>query len=263
MAKTKKADEGQIVVTEIMEGFLDLVLVGRTPLIINKLSKKVREELLCPPPKKNAAARAASLKHDPVAEFRASIHRIADVTAPTLLALPAAAPKRAMASAALDMTGVKKAQIGRLSYVSGEYVPVFGTPQLFISPVRNSDIQRTPDMRTRCIVPEWICKLKINFVVPLLNPTTIVNLLSAAGLYIGVGDWRSEKGAGSFGQFRVMPWAQAEQDEAVQKICSQGRAIQEERMQNPIPYDDETAELLRFFEEQIETRGRRALLATA
>lgn len=254
--KTKKDDGGEIVVTRMEEGIISLVLLGRTPLIINRLSEKAKHELLFPALKKTSAEKAANLKHDPVAEFRSSVHRIADVNAPTLLAMPATAPKKAMASAALDIPGARKAQIGRLTYIPGELVGVFGIPYLFTEPVRNSDMNHTPDMRTRCIVPHWAMLLKVHFVRPTLNPTVVINLLAAAGLYIGIGDWRNEKGSGSYGQFDVLTVEGAEQDEQAALCFKQGRALQEQGMLDAEPYNDQTRELMSWYDMAIKTRGK-------
>lgn len=38
--------------------------------------------------------------------------------------------KGAIRSAALDMPGAKKAQIGRLTYIAGDFVGIYGVPKL-------------------------------------------------------------------------------------------------------------------------------------
>lgn len=255
MAKPK--EEKKISVIEITEGVFQLYIVGKTPLILNRMSEKARQELLCPKGRKGAAEKAVTIKHDVIAEFRASAHTLKDSKAPTLLAIPAAAPKRAIATAALDLPGAKKAQIGRLCWVPGEYLPVYGKPQLLISTVRNSDMNHTPDQRTRVIVPHWACLLTINFAQPILSPEVVSRLLVAAGFYVGVGDWRNEKGAGNYGQFRVLTPEEAKKDEEVRLIMKDGRKVQEKAMANPDCYDDESADLLAHFLKEMELRGKK------
>ena len=256
---TKKAESTEIQIAEVQEQTVELVLVGRTPLIINRLSEKAKHELLLPKGKKTAADKAGSLKHDPMAEFRAAPYTFSDPSSPTFLGMLSTAAKKAMASAALDLPGdAKKAQIGRLTYVHGEMVPVYGKPEVFLSVVRSADMNHTPDVRTRCIVRDWAIALKVSYVTPILNATTVINLLSAAGLYVGIGDWRSQKGSGNYGQFTVLGAEQAANDEHVQSIFAVGREAQQTAMENPVAYNDETTELLSWFATEVKARGKAA-----
>jgi len=262
MVKAKKETEiGDVLVHAPEEAILPVVLLGRSPLIINRLAEKARQELLYPAGPKNAAERQSRLKHNPIEEFRSSVHQIADPTAATLLAMPGSAIKRALASAALDIPGAKKAQVGRLTYVPEQLVNVFGIPRLLMSVVRNSDMNHTPDVRSRAIVERWVIVATICFVTPLLKPQTVLNLLAAAGLYIGLGDWRPEKGAGNFGQFEVLPFAQREHDSRVLDIMQQNRAVQEAAMLNAEPFDNESRELLNWFDTTVKLRGKHAAKA--
>lgn len=256
MAKSKDRDDGAIVITEVREGTINLVLVGRTPLLLNRMAAKAKRELLFPHGRKTSADKAANLKHNPLQEYRDSSIQLSD--GPTLLGFRSAGVKQAIASAALDMPGsVSKAQIGRLVWVPGEHLPVYGRPQVFTSVVRMADQKRTPDIRTVAIVPRWAIPVSINFVEPILNPTIIITLLAAAGLYIGIGDGRPEKGKLTFGQFEVIPVERAQADNNIQKIFSQDRKTQAEATSNPEPYNDETRELLTWFEAEIRTRGKK------
>src|SRR5438105_2869034 len=147
-----KAPQEKAVEIEVMEldsGKIDVFVVGTTPLICNRVSEKAQHELLFPKGKKTAADKAQSLKHDPLSEFRASPYILLDESAPTLLGALATWFKKGMMTAALDLPGTKKAQIGRLVQVLGERVPLFGVPKLLMSITRGADIARTPDVRTR------------------------------------------------------------------------------------------------------------------
>lgn len=242
--------EVAIEVPRISKGGLVVNIVGTRPLICNRMSEKARHELVFPQGRKNAAQKQSSLKHDPVAEYQASPYLAPD-TAATLLAVPSSAFKGAMSMAALDLPNTKKAQIGRLVYVEREYTAVYGKPLLYMSVVRNSDMGHTPDIRTRAILPRWACQLEISYVQPLLTAQAIVNLLSAAGVTVGIGDWRPEKGKGSFGQFTVVN----SEDPELLSIMTEGRAIQAKAMASPEPYDAESAELLSWWIGEAKTRG--------
>lgn len=227
------------------------VVIGESPLIVHSFSAKARQELLLPPKAKNRAAKETTLKHDPYAEFGNCIYRM-PANSPTFIGMPSAAFKRALSTAALDTPGATKSQIGRLCYIEGELVPVFGLPRMFMAMVRSSDINRTPDVRTRAIIPEWCAKFDVSH-SSALSPKAIVTLMDAAGKTCGVGDWRPEKGSGSYGRFRV---ATENDFETIDRLTtSAGWAAQDDAMGAPVPYDTNTAELLTWFAGQVQSRG--------
>ena len=150
------------------------------------------------------------------------------------------------------MPGAKRTQIGRLVYVHGELLPVYGVPKVFMAVTRSADMNKTPDIRTRALVPEWACKLRIEFTKPVLREQSIANLLAAAGFQSGVGDWRQEKGSGSYGSFRLV----SDDDPDFVRICStQGRDAQVQALEEPEAYNDETSEMLAWFDVEMKRRG--------
>jgi hypothetical protein len=230
-----------------------LAVLGTRPIILNRLSEKARHELLFPQGRKTGAARASSLKHDPIREFRDSPYTLEDDDAPTFLAHMSSAFKGAMMNAALDLPGAKKTQIGRLLWVEGEYTPIYGIPQLHMAVTRSADMNRTPDIRTRCIVPRWAATVTVTYTVPLINERSVINLAQAAGTLSGVGDWRPEKGKGVFGQFTLVD----PDDETFQEIVrTGGRAAQMHAMDNPEAYDREARSLLAWFEVEATSSGK-------
>lgn len=246
------AKETTIDVQEMSTNRVEFCVLGRTPIILNRMSEKAKYELLMPKGRKTSAQKAQSLKHNPVQEFRDSPYTIPDDDAPTYLAHLATSFKAAIRGAGVDVPGATKAQLGRLMWVEGERIPLYGEPRLFMAVTRSADMNRTPDVRTRAIVPRWACKLSVSFVTPQLNAKTVGNLLAAAGLTQGVGDWRPEKGSGNFGQFDLV----GPDDETFNEIVNRGgRDVQKHAMENPQPYDHETEELLAWFSEEAERRG--------
>lgn len=250
--KAAAASNSEISIMEVQVGRMDFCILGTTPLICNRMSQKVWFELLAPKGRKTAVEKASSMKHDPLQEFRDSPYRMPEQSAPTELALLPTMFKRSMGTAALDMPGAKKSQIGRLVYVEGEMLPVFGVPKVFMSIVRSADMNKTPDVRTRAIIPEWACKLSIKFTKPVLREQSIANLLAAAGFQSGVGDWRQEKGSGNYGSFKLV----SADDKDFIRICkTMGRKPQIEALENPEPYNDETSEMMAWFDVEIKRRG--------
>ncbi len=257
-AKKSTANDAEITdILKVSTGTLDCCIVGTSPLILNRMSEKAKHELLLPRGRKNAVERATTLKHSPIDEYRASAYTVKDETQPTLLALMSTAFKGAIRSAALDMPGAKKAQIGRLTYIAGELVGVYGVPKLFMAIVRSADMNKTPDVRTRAIVPHWACRVSITYVQPLIRAQAVANLLAAAGITIGVGDGRPEKGAMSYGQFRI---AGPSDPEFVEILKTGRRAAQIDGLEHPVCYDDETTELLSWFDTE---RAQRSLKGVA
>jgi hypothetical protein len=259
-AKNNKSIKNVEEVSEILKvetGVLHCYVVGTSPLILNKMSEKAKHQLLLPSGRKTAVEKATTLKHDPYEEYRASAYTLSDESQPTFLALLATAFKGSLRSAALDMPGAKKAQIGRLTYIEGEMVGVYGVPKLFMTIVRSADMNRTPDVRTRAIVPEWACHLRVRFVQPLIRAQAVTNLLAAAGITIGVGDWRSEKGSGNYGQFALV----SEDDATYRRIVKDGaRDAQKLAIESPVSHDDETTTLLSWYDDE---RARRSIRGVA
>jgi hypothetical protein len=250
-AKKTGGTEETITIVEISKTSATFHVVGTSPILLNSMNAKVIRDLLFPAPKKNAVEKATTLKHDPREEFGRSPYRLPDPNGPTLLALRAASFKGALMSAALDMPGAKKAQIGRLAYVESEYVPLWGVPQLYIAVVRQADINRTPDPRTFAIVPKWASEVTITFVTPNLKHQAVANLLAAAGIMAGVGDGRPQKGKLNFGQFRI---AAVDDPELLAIKNDGGSAVQAEAMKDPSCYDVSTQELLEWFDAEVKRR---------
>ena len=250
VTKKTKAGVEEISVLEVSERDITFYIKGKTPLIYNAMPAKVWDDLLFPPPKKNAAERASTLKHYPIEEYRDSIYRGWN-DGPTRLLMPSVNFKAAMCSVALDLPGMTKTQLKRLTYVKHDYVNVYGKPEMLMSIVRMANIQRTPDVRTRAILPKWAARVEITFTKPLLRDKTVANLLAAAGLMRGVGDWRQEKGSGSYGLFSLV----SPDDPEFMEIMKEGREVQDAALETPDCYDAETERLWSWFQDELVARG--------
>jgi len=258
---TRKTTDVSIEVQELQRETFEVVVLGEAPLISNAMSAKAQQQLLLPPRKKTAADKASTLKHQPYAEFMRSMYTARSDDSDTLVVVKSTAPKRAIMGAALDMPGATKSQIGRLMFVEGihatDEIGIFGVPEMMMSVVRSADMAKTPDVRTRAIFPTWCAKLRVTYAVPLLNQRTVANLLAAAGMTQGIGDWRVEKGSGNYGRFQVVD----PQHPVVRMLMETGnREAQIEAIKNPAYYDSETEELAGWYDSEIERRGMTGLL---
>lgn len=247
---TKKDSSGSISIMKLETNEIAFCIKGTTPFIYNAMSAKSKGDLLLPP-KKNRAEQQATLKHNPIEEYRASVYRHRSNKEPTRLIVPSGMFKGALASAALDIPGATMTSIKRLTWVKNSYVDMYGVPELFMSVVKNSGFNRTPDIRTRAILPEWACIVKIQFARPAIDAQSVINLLAAAGVIIGVGDFRQEKGKGNYGQFELV----GDDDAEFRRIlkCG-GRVAQDQALDRPIYWDIETEELFRWYEGELVRR---------
>lgn len=242
--------ERAVEIVKIERGDFTVKVLGTSPLIIRRMSEKAAHTLLLPPEPKNRAARQLSLKHDPVEEFRDSPYLLPD--GPTAIGLPSVNFKRAMSSAALRMPGATKSEIGQLVYVEGTYVSIFGVPKLVMHIVRQADMNRTPDVRTRAILPQWACELRVTYIKPILKDVAVLNLLGAAGMLAGVGDYRQQKGAGNYGLFELVDDDDPRWRDVVR---TGGRDLQEHAMRHPECFDQETESMLGWYMDETKRRG--------
>lgn len=250
----KKKVEDTIHISEIEMDDITFNVVGISPMIMNRFSLKAWQELLFPAKKANRAEKEQSLKHDPLAEFRGALYLNRNSKSPARFHVPNGMFHGALASAALDIPGATKSKIERLTKIVDVNIDLFGVPHLFMAMVRNSDINRTPDVRTRPIFPEWACRVTVRYVKNILTQRTVASLLGAAGHIIGIGDWRGEKG-GPYGSFRLA----AENDAEFKAIIGkQGAKAQQAAYDNPIYFDEDTAELMGWFQAELVRRERKA-----
>jgi hypothetical protein len=251
VATGKKPLPESIEIMELKMGLVKFYLLGTTPLIMHRMSEKARQQLLFPDRKKNDAEKQSTLKHDPVAEFQASVYRTRDDSRAARLHMPAGAFKSAITDAALRIPGATKTAVGQLTSIPEVDIPIYGVPKLFMSVVREGGINKTPNIRTRAIIEKWCAVLPVRFVSSLIKERDVANLAGAGGIIMGVGDWRPEKGAGSYGQFMLVN----EHDKQFAEVMrTMGRKPQDAALASPICYDEESEELLAWFE--TETRRR-------
>ena len=246
----KKA-ETTIKIPVLKQGVTKLRIIGTTPLYQNRMAAKVKQYLLVGGKKKTAAEKL-EIKHLPLEEYRDSAEIVPD--GPTALGLRATAIKGAMCTAALETPGITKQSAYRLITVEGSLIPLYGTPLLKMDVVRSADVNKTPDIRTRCYLPIWGVEIEVRYITPQFSLSAVVAMLCNAGTIIGVGDFRQEKGKGSYGTFRVIGQGtkDAEWDELVK---NHGRKAQSIALESPEYADAETAELMEFYEGEVKRRA--------
>lgn len=247
-----KKDTGTLHIDALKQGRITLKLVGTTPMYMNSMSAKAKRSLLIGGGKKTAAEKK-ELKHDPEQEFYDSAHRTPH--GPTLLCFPAPGVKSAMSTAALETAGVTKSSVNRLVFLPEQKIKIWGKPYLKMDVVRSADMNRTPDVRTRAFLPRWCAEVDIAFVTPTLSAHSIVSLLANAGAIVGLGDFRQEKGRGSYGTFAVAGDDLGDWSDYWNEVTQEARDVQQAALDNPECADQETEELMAML---FEERQRRA-----
>lgn len=247
----KKAETG-LAIEALKQGRVTLRMIGSTPLYFNAMSAKAKRSLLIGGGKKTAAEKK-ELKHDPEQEYRDSVYTLSG--GPTLLGFPAPGVKGAMSTAALETAGVTKTSVQRLIFLPEQKIKVWGKPYLKMDVVRSADMARTPDIRTRAFLPRWCAEVDIAFVQPTLSAHSVVSLLSNAGAIVGIGDFRQEKGRGSYGTFSVAGDDLGDLADYWAEITAEGRDVQAAAILNPECADADTEALMEMLEDE---RSRRA-----
>lgn len=248
----KKAEAGNLQIDSLKRGRVTLRLIGETPLYFNSMSLKVKRELLIGGGKKTAAQKR-HIKHDAEQEFRDSVYSMP--SGPTLLGFPAPAVKAAMAVSALETAGVTKSSIQRLIFLPEHMIKIWGKPYIKCDVVRSADMNKTPDIRSRAFLPRWVAEVDIAFVTPTLSTHAVVSLLANAGVIVGIGDFRQEKGKGNFGTFSIAGDDLGEHKKTWDEVTKEGRAVQQRAMELAEPADDETRALLEMLNEERQRRA--------
>jgi hypothetical protein len=140
---------------EVKFHVIDYCVLGLKPLLFNQIPLKACQQLLLPARRKNRAELESAIKHDPIREFRDSLYRTKDNSAPTRIVFPAEGFHHGMAKAAPYIPGGFKTEILSLFTVLGPNIAIYGVPYLYMRPERQGVGQRrVHDIRTRAILPE-------------------------------------------------------------------------------------------------------------
>lgn len=248
MVKAGSPKDAPLPTFEMNFGSVEFHLLGNSPLILHAFSAKAKRSLLMPTGRMTTAEKAANVKHNPHQEYIDSTYRQPGEDVATRLVFPTTGFKAAMSEAAIEYPGATSKTIDRLVWVEGEYVEIYGIPELHMDTVRMQDIAKTPDIRTRAIVPHWGCKVKVRYAQPKVTGQVMLNLLQVAGMIIGIGDKRQGKGVGNHGQWNVVEADNASLQAIIQ---NGGREAQDAALREPALYDENTADLYNWWHEQM------------
>jgi hypothetical protein len=202
---------------------LIIPIVGTAPLIVSRFSEKAKKQML----DAQQGVKNPPQKRDPETEFLASLYRagLVDPDGPddtqvvngaitnTNLrwGLPAMAFKMATIGAGrfygkqVKMTELRQFMFFEGIQVEGEsskMVVIEGSPEMREDYVRLAGVNHPADLRYRGCFYEWSAELTVRYTVNLLDRQSLVSLIQAGGMGVGVGEWRPERN-GEFGTYEV------------------------------------------------------------
>ena len=255
VAKKTTVNEMGLSIDPLQQTEVSFKIIGTAPLIYNSMSLKAQKTLLMGAARKTAAEKK-QIKHNPEEEFVDSCYINGDGS--SYLSFPSTGIKRGMATAALETAGVTKASINRGIYVVGEHINVWGKPYMNMSVVRSSDINRTPDIRTRAKLPNWCTEVTIRYIYPTFSQKDILSLVTNAGTLCGLGDWRIEKG-GPMGGYRI---ALTKEDFKLwdKIVKEEGETCQKLSLENPETEANDKTSLRHYEDWKERTRERAAIM---
>lgn len=180
-------------------------IVGTSSLIMHNFSAKSKKQML---DSMQGQKRQKTIR-EPEADYQEAFYRIADADGKDRYGFPAVGFKSAVVSAARFFDkSITMTTLRQLIFIEGVRTP--GDAQelveIFGSPVMREDVVRvgmgTADLRYRPEFPEWYATLSVKFIESSISQESVLSLLGAAGLGVGVGEWRPEK-SGQYGQFAI------------------------------------------------------------
>lgn len=192
----------QVEISRIAAERLRVPIVGTSPLIMHRFSEKAKRAML----DAMQGRKSPKMAKDPEAEFQAAYYRLKD---PDGFGFPSIAFKSATVGGARFFAGVTMVQLKQCLFFDGE-IGVDGQKLVRIegeSHMREDVVKvgrNGTDLRYRPEFSTWSATLDVIYVVSALTRGSVLSLLDAGGMGVGVGEWRPERD-GDFGTFRVDP----------------------------------------------------------
>lgn len=195
------ADEAAIQITTIGLETIRVPIIGTAPLIVHRFSEKAKKQML-----DNMQGRKSPKQpKDPQAEYEAAFYRMKDGKP----GFPAIAFKASTVSGARFYSGVTMTALKQFLFIRGEVggdgrmlTEIVGEPRMredVVTVGRNGS-----DLRYRPEFLDWSVTLDVTYATSALTRGSVLSLIDAGGLGVGVGEWRPERD-GDFGTFRVDP----------------------------------------------------------
>lgn len=185
---------------------LRIPIIGTTPLIVHRFSEKAKRQML----DNMQGRKSPKIAKDPEAEYEAAFYRLKDGT----FGFPVIAFKAATVGGARFYNQITMTALKQYVFFRGEpgqdgqsLARITGEAHMredVVTVGRNGK-----DLRYRPEFAEWSTAVDVTYVTSALTRSSLLSLVDAGGMGIGVGEWRPEKD-GDFGTYRVDPTREVE-----------------------------------------------------
>jgi hypothetical protein len=192
----------EIEINKVAAQTMTVPIIGTAPLIVHKFSEKAKRAML----DKMQGRRNPKEPREPQSDYESSLYRTKSG-----YGFPAVAFKAATVDAARFYgKSIRMTEIRQFVFIRGELsendpqqlVEIAGEPRMREDVVRLTGT--TTDLRYRAEFPEWSTTLEVTYVSSCLSKESVLSLIDAGGLGVGIGEWRPEKN-GDYGTFRIDP----------------------------------------------------------
>lgn len=196
-----ETEVAQVAISQIDVEHLAVPIVGTAPLIVHRFSEKAKRQML----DAMQGRKTPKEPKNPEAEYEAAFYRLKDGR----YGFPVAGFKQATVGAArfygkdVSMTALKQSL-----FMKGEP----GTDGVSLTaiegdePIMREDVVRLgrngTDLRYRPQFTEWHARLEVVYVKSALTQNSVLSLIEAGGMGVGIGEWRPERD-GDFGTYEV------------------------------------------------------------
>lgn len=193
--------DAQIAISRIGTQTLRVPLLGTAPLIVHKFSEKSKLQML----DAMQGRKTPKQPKNPEGEYEAAFYRHDDDG----YGLPVIAFKAASVSACrLFGKAMPMTQARQFIFMDAEFskrdgqklARIVGTPHMREDVVRVGN--GGADLRYRPEFTEWQTTIEVTYVTSMLTKDSVISLIDAGGLGVGVGEWRPEKN-GDFGTYGI------------------------------------------------------------
>lgn len=197
----------QVQIDQIAAETISVPIIGTSPLIVHRFSEKAKRQML----DNMQGRKTPKTTKDPEGEYEAAFYRLKDGR----YGFPAIAFKAATIGACRFYgKSVTMAATRLYVFFTGEagedgqpLCPIVGEPHMREDVVTVGN--RGHDLRYRPEFPEWSTTLHVTYVTSALTRGSVLSLIDAGGMGVGVGEWRPEK-SGDFGCYRIDPTREVE-----------------------------------------------------
>jgi hypothetical protein len=175
-------------------------IVGTSPLIVNRFSEKAKRQML----DAMQGKKTPKEPKNPEKEYEAARYRFEDGGDgfPVIAFKAATIDASRFYGKSVTKVGLRQFLFfkGDIGVDNQQLARINGTPEMREDVVRVG--QGGTDLHYRPMFQEWSTTLHVVYVTSALTRDSVLALIDAGGLGVGVGEWRPEK-SGDFGTFRI------------------------------------------------------------